>query len=606
MSFLRPKRKTVKGFVYEYWSVVENYRIGKDTRQRTIASLGKAPGLDEEERVGWEEIVRQLNGKPRPIMKQLDLFTADNQDPDTPQWATIDKSKARVERLRRFGDIYLALVLWHELGFGDFFREHISDGREDIAWSTIISILAAERFCEPSSELAISEMLYEKTVLEDLLGIKPEKINDDRLYRALDKALECQPKFFSHLRKTYGEMFGITFDVLLYDVTSTYFEGQCAKNSLAARGYSRDSRPDCKQVCIGLVVTPEGLPLAYEIFDGNRTDVTTVEDIFDLIEDKYGKARRIWIVDRGMVSECNLDAMRARGAAYLVGTPRSMLNKYEKDLLDKNWETIESGIEVRIVDSPFEDEEGEQYSEKEMFILCRSQARIQKDRAIVEKAAEHLEKELLKMEKQIDSGRLRSKTKTDRRIGRLFQKYSRAAKLFKIEIEEIPDPEKPKKKRLVFNGTRDKAKEDAVALQDGCYLLRTNQKEKSPSELWRMYIGLVEAEDMFRQLKSPLALRPVYHQKTSRVEAHIMICFLALTMRRALSYRMSSKGMGGAVDKLIREFREIYSMDIVLTAKENTEIRLRVVGTPPEKTRALLHALGIKLPNRAQQIYKID
>ncbi|MEQ8819023.1 MAG: IS1634 family transposase, partial [Sumerlaeia bacterium] len=417
---------------------------------------------------------------------------------------------------------------------------------------------------------------------------------------------------FAHLKCVYGELFGATFDVLLYDITSTYFEGQAKRNEKAKRGYSRDSRPDCEQVTIGLVVTPEQLPLAYEVFDGNRHDATTLSDMFDLMEARYGKSQRTWVLDRGFVSEDNLAELRRRGALYIVGTPRSALRKCEQELLDKdNWSQAAPGVEARLValppgtDSDGEDDPGA----RELYLLCRSRARIEKDRAIVEKAAERLHKGLLKLKEQIDLGRQRDRAKAERRVGRLLEKHQRAGRLYSAAITEIDDPDKAGRTRLSMALTENEDAVDWTALQNGCYLLRTNLTGQTPEELWRTYIGLTEAESAFRALKSPLGLRPVHHQKTDRADAHILTCFLALCMRRTLSLWMRESGLGTAPDKLLAEMKEVRSLDLVLKAREGSdeerEIRLRLVGTPEESTRALLHALKLRLPNRPKRFQNV-
>ena len=284
--FLRRNRKRAGGESYEYWTLVESVRTPRGPRQRIVATLGKLPGLDEDERAGWEEITRLLDGRPRDT-DQADLFRS---APEPPQWAQVNLSEVRVERVRQFGQVYLALALWRRMGLHQFCEEHIRVGREQIDWATIACILSVGRLCAQSSELALSEHWYAKTALDDLLGIHAADVYDNRLYRGLDELLPLREDLFAHLRERYRSMFGSRFEFLLYDITSTYFEGQCERNPQAQRGYSRDNRSDCKQVCIGLVVTPDGLPLAYEVFSGNRADVTTVEDIVDLMERKYGRA----------------------------------------------------------------------------------------------------------------------------------------------------------------------------------------------------------------------------------------------------------------------------------------------------------------------------
>ncbi len=585
MAFLKRSRRAKNGCVYESWAIVESVRTAKGPRHRTIATLGKAPEYDATERLGWDEVVDELSGRiPRCRERLFEIR------PEPPAWARVDLRKVRVERLRRFGDVLLALTLWKRLRLDLFFDEELSPGREQIPRSLLACLHTVARFLAPSSDAAIAESFYPRTALGDLLAVSPEKIHANRLYRGLDWILPGRRALFSHLKNVYGDLFGASFDILLYDVTSTYFEGRTDSNPKALRGYSRDSRPDCEQVCIGLVVTPEQLPLAFEVFAGNRTDVTTIEEIFDLMEATYGRARRVWVMDRGVVSEENLEKLRQRGASYLVGTPRSMLKKCERDLLAGSWEEVESGVEIKEVSLPSE--------ARERFLLCRSRERVSKDRAIIDKATTRLEEGLLMLQAQIRSGRERSREHAERRIGRLLERYSRASRLFKIRVSESGG-------RLKMRLDRNRAIEEWVALQNGCYLLRTNVIELSPAEIWRTYIGLTEAEAAFRQLKGPLGLRPIYHQKESRAEAHIFIAFLALCLRRTLALWMESCGLGTAPQPLLDELARVQSMDVVLTAKEETEIRLRVVGVPEERTRILLHRLGLRLPNQPKIIKNV-
>jgi hypothetical protein len=322
---------------------MKSVRTARGPRHRPVAYLGKLPGLDPGERAGWEHIGQILDGKLKPA----DFLDA---PADPPAWATVNTRGVRVERLRRFGDVYLALALWRRLKLDAFFNEAMEAGREEIPWAAVACILTLGRFCAPSSELQIADFWYGKTALDDLLGVSADKVNDDRLYRGLDVLLPHKDGLFQHFQKVYGEFFGLSFDLLLYDITSTYFEGQEAANPQARRGYSRDGRSDCVQVCIALVVTPEGLPLAYEVFDGNRADVTTVEEMMEVMRAKYGQERRCWVMDRGMVSEDNLEELREAGASYLVGTPKSMLKQFERALLEQSdWTKIPTGaVEVKL------------------------------------------------------------------------------------------------------------------------------------------------------------------------------------------------------------------------------------------------------------------
>jgi len=575
------------GVEYESWLLVESVRTARGPRQRTVATIGKLPGLDKEERIGWEEIARLLDGKPRP---ERDMF---EEEEGISSWATVNLKGIQVERLRHFGDVYLGLAIWKRLGLEEFCREHIPSGREEISWAEMACILVLARFCAPSSDLQIAESWYGKTALDDLLGVGVDKVNDDRLYRALDALLPHKDGLCKHLQQRYGELFGATFDFLFYDITSTYFEGSGDGNSQAKRGYSRDGRPDCVQVCIGIVASREGLPLAFEVFDGNRTDVTTISDMVSLMERKYGQAERVWVMDRGMVSEENLEFMRRRGAKYLVGTSKSMLKRFERELAEANWEDVQPGVDVKLCPSL----EGAE----ETYVLCRSQKRKEKEMAILNRFVSRLEVALNKLVQQAEQGKIRNRQKVERRIGRLLERNSRAASLFEVCVEETGSG---KDARLTIHVRRNEERYGWVSNTGGSYLLRTNWNEKDPHQLWKTYIQLTQVEDAFRITKSDLGIRPIYHHKSNRTQSHILVCFLALAMWRALEQWMSGSGLGTAPRKLLEELREIRSMDILLPAREKT-IRLRVVSTAPQRLKILLHRLKLFLPNRPKIIKNV-
>lgn len=585
--YLRRYSKKKHGEEYGYWSLVESVRTARGPRQRVVANIGKLPDFDKEERIGWEEISRIFSGKPQP---QDSLF---EKTEEPPSWAAVDINRVSVERLRNFGDIYLALLLWHRLGFADFCKEQMSEGREAIPWSVMACILSVARFCAPSSELQIAESWYDKTSLDDLLGVPTDRVNDDRLYRALDALLPHKDALCRHLQNRYGELFGETFDFLFYDITSAYFEGMALNNPQAKRGYSRDSRPDCPQVCIGLVTSQEGLPLAFEVFDGNRTDVTTTEEMVLIMESKYGKANRIWVMDRGMVSEDNIEFMQERGARYLIGTPKSMLKKFEQELLAKDWEEVHPGVEVKMCASP----EGKD----ETFVLCRSEGRKDKEKAILNRFVARLQAGLNKLKEQAEKGRLSDRQKADRRIGRLLERNSRAASLFDVIVTEIGAG---KDRRLAVDIKKNEERYQWALQSGGSYILRTNWKDADPKTIWKRYIQLTEVEDAFRTQKHDLGMRPIYHQKQDRMHAHIMVCFISLAMWRTLQQWMKASGLGTAPRKLIEEMREVRSLDVLLPAKDKT-IRLRVVSTPSKQLKVLLQRMKICLPNRPKIIENV-
>jgi transposase len=580
--YLRRHDKKVDGEHYGYWSLVESIRTARGPRQRIVATIGKLPGLDQEERIGWEEIRRILDGKT----VQPNLFAA---YAEPPLWATVNIHQVSVERLRHFGDVYLGLLLWNKLGFADFCREHMTEGREEVPWSAMASILVLARFCAPSSELQIAESWYDMTALDDLLGVPGEKINDDRLYRALDALLPHKDELCRHLQARYGELFGSTFDFLFYDITSTYFEGTTPGNPQCKRGYSRDNRPDCPQVCMGLVATKEGLPIAFEIFDGNRPDVTTAQEMVQVMEAKYGRANRVWVLDRGMVSEDNLEFLCSSGARYLVGTPRSLLRKFEQHLLDQSWEEVRPGVEVKLCPSP----EGTE----ETFVLCRSRGRKQKEHAILDRFVKRLGEKLAKLAERAEQGKIRDQQKVERQIGRLLERNSRAASLFTVTVTE-------KENRLSLRIQRNEERYEWAVETGGSYLLRTNWRETDPRILWSTYIQLTEVEDAFRTMKHDLGMRPIFHQKQGRTQAHILVCFLSLVLWRSLQEWMKASGLGTAPRKLLQEMRDLKSLDVLLPAKDKT-IRLRVVASAPQALKVLLQRMKILLPNRPRIIENV-
>ena len=585
--FLRRNTKNKGGVDYECWTLVESVRTARGPRQRIVATIGKLPGLDREERIGWDEIGRILSGKPRPHPGLFD------QPEDPPSWAAVNLRGVRVERLRHFGDVYLGLLLWNRLGFAEFCREQMVCGREEIPWSIMAAVLVLARFCAPSSELQIAESWYEKTALDELLGVGGEKIGEDRLYRALDALLPYKDELCGHLQKRYGELFGCSFDFLFYDITSTYFEGSAQGNPRAKRGYSRDGRPDCPQVCIGLVTTREGLPVAFEIFDGNRPDVTTTQEMVGIMEAKYGKANRVWVMDRGMVSEDNLEFLRSSGARYVVGTPKSLLKKFEHQLLEQNWEEVQAGVEVKLCRSP----EGTD----ETFVLCRSAGRKEKENAILNRFADRLETRLRQLAEQAQAGKVRGRQKVERRIGRLLERNRRAASLFNVEVTETGSG---KQARLSLQITKNEEHYQWALETGGSYLLRTNWRETDPKTLWNTYIQLTEVEDSFRTEKYDLGMRPIFHHKQDRTQAHILVCFLALAMWRTLQQWMKASGLGTAPRKLLEELRELRSLDVLMPTRDKT-LRLRMVTTPSKELKVLLQRMKILIPNRPKMIENV-
>ena len=568
--FLRPHYRRRQGRREAYWALVESYRTERGPRQRTVAYLGL---MDEAGRLGVAQAA-----DPQPPSPQAELFPEAIAEP---RYVEIDRTRVRVENCRQFGGPWLALQLVKRLGLDDFLRRAMPRGREKVPWSLTALILVAARLCEPSSELHIAEHFFRQTALDDLLGVPFDRLDDNRLYRGLDRLLPHKPALEAFLKQRFGELFALEYDLLLYDVTSTYFEGQAKANPLAQRGYSRDHRPDCKQVCIGLVVTRCGLPLGYEVFAGNRHDSTTLEQIVETMEARYGRAQRIWALDRGMVSEDNLDFIKAGGRQYIVGTPKSQLKRFERELAAQDWHAIREGLEVKLCPCP--------HGGSETYILCRSRDRRAKEQAMHARFEKRIEEGLTRIAASCEKSR-QDQLVVARRVGRLLGQNTRAAGLFDVQVAADASG------AATIAWKKVESWRAWAQLSEGSYVLRSNVGGWSDEDLWRAYIQLTDAEAAFRIQKSDLSLRPVWHQKQDRVLAHILVCFLAYVLWKFLGQLCQQAGLGNEPRRVLDELSELRVVDVVLPTKDGQEIRTRCVAEPSDHQRILLQRLGFQLP----------
>jgi len=550
--FLRPHQRSKDGKDHTYWSLVETVRTVDGPRQRTLCYLGELNGSAQ---ARWLKSVEVFNEQGEA--EQLKLFPSHIEVPDDdPQVARVLVHRVRLERTRQFGSCFLGLELWRRLGLDRFFEQAIDDNPAEVPWSRVAAVLAINRLCAPGSELAIEERWYPATALDDLLEIEEGKINDRRLYRCLDRILPHKTKLEQHLKQRYGELFGAEFDVLLYDLTSTYVEGGAEKNPMMGRGYSRDHRPDCEQMVIALIVNREGFPFSYETFDGNRADVSTMESILRTVERKYGKARRIWVMDRGIVSEENLAAIRKRGGQYLVGTPRRQMKRFEAELLQDDWTQVRPDVEVKQIAIP----QGE-----ETYILCRTAGRKEKEKAIRNRFSTRMEAALAALEKSIASGRLKDRYKMERRLGRVQARHPQVNDLFAVTLRDTPAG------------------------------VRLAWEMKKDREAWG---GTCE--------------------KAPRVKAHVLVAFLGyalwvtlkhlLQRRPAIVPQPSARGVDHAPPlspmKALALLSTLQSADIVLPTTDGREIRLRRITEPTAEQKSLLHQLGLRLPERLKSLSK--
>jgi len=592
--FLRQCFRIKDGKRHAYWALVESYRTDAGPRQRVVAWLGK---LDESGRLGIQHVVRGTSSAQAKESTdvQLPLFNKkDGEEPIQPQWVEVNASGVRVENCRQFGGPWLVLEVVRRLQLDEFLKGIIPPGREHVSWWRSALILVVARLCRPSSELYIAEQWYPKSAMPQLLGVPAARVDDNRLYRTLDHLLPHKVKLEAHLKNRMGDLFDLEYDLLMYDITSTYFEGQ-ANFEMAQRGYSRDQRGDCKQVCIGLVVSRCGMPLGYEVFSGNTADVTTVEHIVTTMEKRYGKSDRIWVMDRGMVSEDNIEFLRKEGRRYIVGTPKSMLKEFEAELLKDDWNSIRDGLEVKLCFRPRNDDEVADADKdsveqgKETFILCRSRDRSHTEEAIVQRFEQKIEERLVSMTVRCEKQK-RDPMKVERDIGRLLGKNTRAAKLFEVTVKKTKDGSA----RIQWK--KIEAARDWATLSAGCYLLRSNVTDWSDEDMWKAYIQLTEAEAAFCIHKSDLKIRPIWHQKEDRVLAHIFVCFLAYVLWKTLGQMCDRAGLGSEPRRVLDELGELRMMDVILPTRTGIEIRTRCLSKPTDHQQILLDRLKLRLP----------
>jgi transposase len=573
--YLRHTIRRKDGKVHRYWRLVRSVRVGRRVIQQTVAQLGE---LDEHGRVEAQALARRLIGTP----EQAQLFNDGSADLTVP----VRVKGIRIERSRQFGDVYLALALWRGVGLEELCERLLPIGKARIAWAKMAAVLVAARFCEPSSELHIAEDWYRHTALADLLQLGDEEVNKDRLYRGLDHLLMHKPAIEAHLSQRCGELFSIQNEVLLYDVTSTYFEGQAEANPLAQRGYSRDHRPDCKQVCIALVVTFDGFPLGYEVFAGNTHDSRTLQTIVATMEARHGVLGRVWITDRGMASAANLAWLCQTGRRYIIGAPKSELKKFSSALAAADgWRTVHEGVEVKLTRHP---------ETEENVILCRSADRRRKEQAMhdkfsrrIEVALEHLAVRITRSKRRLDPALV------NRQIGRILQQNQRAAARFTVQLAPDSCPA-----GFCLQVGCNAAFDDWAALSEGAYLLRSNITDWSDEQLWKAYIQLTQAEAAFRIQKDQLNVRPIWHQRADRLQAHILVCFLGFVLWKSLEMWQQRAGLGNSPRTVLEELARIQSHDVVLPTATHGQIRLRCVTQPDAAQAALLDRLGIVLPKR--------
>ena len=576
--FLRSTNRKKDGKDHRYFSIVENRRLpGGKTLQRTVLYLGE---INDQQQAAWRKTLDVFD-EDEQCNSTMSLFPHDREVPaDALDGVQVKLSGLELRRPRIFGNCWLACELWQQLGLDEFWQQRLPEAREAVSWEKVLRLLVVNRLLDPGSEYHVHRQWFVDSAMDELLETDFAVAEKDRLYRCLDRLLEHKGELFVWLKQKWADLFGAEFDVLLYDLTSTYFEGEMEKNPKAKRGYSRDKRPDCLQLVIALVVTPDGFPLAYEVMNGNTSDRTTLRDFLKKIESTYGKAKRVWVMDRGVPSEAILQEMREpeRQTFYLVGTPKSKINQHEKKWLEMPWQKVRDSVDVKLYQH-----------EGELYVLAKSGGRQAKEIAMRRKRLVRLVRKLRVMRKSLP--------KRDQlllRIGAAKKEAGRAYGFVKIQIPQKDEAVT----RETFSFQVDKTKLKAAEQRDGHYLLRSNLTGEDPAVLWTRYVQLTQIESVFRSLKSELGIRPIYHQLEHRADAHVLIAFLAYCLQVTLKNRLMIHAPGLTPAAVFEKLATIQMVEVWIPMQDGRWLVLPRHTQPEKDVQALLNQCQITLPKQ--------
>lgn len=574
--FLCCHKRVKDGKEHRYFSVDESCRLqsGKIAKRRVLY-LGE---INDSQQAAWRKTLEVFD-EQRQGYTTLSLFPEDRPTPaDALDAVQVKLSEMQLRRARPYGNCWLGCELWRQLELDRFWERKLPRGREKVSWAQVLQLLVVNRLIEPGSEFHLHREWFDHSAMDVLLGTDFVVAEKDRLYRCLDRVLEHRQELFAHLQQRWKTLFDVCFDVLLYDLTSTYVEGEAELNPKAKRGYSRDGRPDCKQVVVALVITPEGFPLAYEVMDGNTSDKTTLRGFLEKIESLYGKARRVWLMDRGIPTEAILQEMRdpAREMFYLVGTPKARVTKYEKQWLELPWQKVRESVEVKLFSR-----------DGELYVLAKSEGRQAKEIAIRRKKLTRLLRKLRAMR--------RSCPKRDQLLMRVGAAKTEAGRAFGFVKINLP-PAGHEVTRQSFTFALDKARLKEAERRDGHYLLRTNLVAENPAVLWDRYMQLTHIEAAFKCLKSDLGIRPIYHQLEHRVDAHILVAFLAYCLTVTLKYRLAEYAPGLTPRAVLEKLGSLQMLDVVLPTTDGRCLVMPRHTEPEQDVALLLHHLKLSMP----------
>jgi len=576
--FLRSTNRKKDGKDHRYFSIVENQRVSVDkTVQRTVLYLGE---INDQQQASWRKSLAVFD-EDKQQFTELSLFPEDRPLPaDAVDGVQVKLSGLELRCPRPFGNCWLASELWHQLGLSEFWRERLPEGREAVSWEKVLRLLVVNRLLEPGSEFRVHRHWFVESAMDALLEENFAVADKDRLYRCLDRILEHKQDLFIWLKQKWADLFRADFEVLLYDLTSTYFEGEMEENSKAKRGYSRDSRPDCLQVVIALVVTPDGFPLAYEVMNGNTSEHKTLRPFLEHIEKTYGKARRVWLMDRGIPTEATLREMREPGREmfYLVGTPKGRISKHEKKWLDLPWQKVRESVQVKLYEH-----------EGELYVLARSEGRQFKEIAMRRKRLARLLRKLRAMRRSLPS-----RDQLLLRIGAAKKEAGRAFGFVKIRMPLAQESVT----RETFSFRVEKSKLQKAQQRDGHYLLRSNLTAEDPAVLWTRYVQLTQIEAVFRSLKNDLGIRPIYHQLEHRVDAHILIAFLAYCLQVTLKNRLQIHAPGLTPTAVLEKLGTIQMIDVWIPTRDGRWLILPRYTQPAKDLQLLLEQIQLHLPSQ--------
>jgi transposase len=575
---LKTHRRKKEGKEHRYYSIVESRRVeGQRVVQRTVVYLGE---INDSQQAAWRKSLEVFD-ETKGAMETLSLFPDDRRiaarEVDALQ---VKLSEMQLERPRAFGGCWLGCELWRQLQLDEFWQAKFPEGHEEVPWEKVLRLLVINRLLDPGSEFRVHRQWFDQTAMAELLGTDFRVAEKDRLYRCLDRLLEHKQELFQHLRQRWQDLFATHFDVLFYDLTSTYFEGEAEGIEKAKRGYSRDHRPDCLQVVIALVITPEGFPLAYEVINGNTSDRTTLRGFLEHIEKTYGQARRVWVMDRGIPNEALLKEMRdpSRQIFYLVGTPKGRVNQHEKKWLDLPWQQVRESVQVKLYEH-----------EGELYVLAKSKGRQAKENAMRRKRLARLLRKLRVMRKSLP--------KRDQLLLRIGAAKKEAGRAFGFVTIRVPKAEE-EVTRQTFTFTLNKEKLRKTEQRDGHYLLRSNLTGEDPAVLWERYVQLTQIEAAFKAMKNELGLRPIYHQLGRRVDAHILVAFLAYALLVILKNRLQALAPGLTPRAVLETLASIQMLDVIFPTTDGRRLVMPRYTQPAPEQKLLLHELQLRLPDQ--------